>query len=77
MEFTKKKHSIFTSQNWIKTGLVWGALMFLFNTLGFPYFRGENITLEDICVGLILWTIGGLAFGYTMRLFITKLKPKK
>jgi hypothetical protein len=72
-----KQYNIFTSQNWIKLGLVWGVLMFLFNSLGFPYFLGENITLEDIFVGLILWTLGGLAFGYTMRLFMTKLKTKK
>ena len=50
--------------------------MFLIMSIGFPYFDGQEITLKTLLLGLVIWTIGGLGFGYTMKLINGKNKPK-
>ena len=67
----------FDKKSWIKTGLSWGAFMFLVMSIGFTYFEGEEITLKTLLLGLVIWTIGGLGFGYTMKLFMGKTIMKK
>lgn len=66
----------FDKKSWVQTGLSWGAFMFLVMTFGLPYFSGQNITLKNVIIGLVLWTLTGLGFGYTMKLFMNKTKPK-
>ena len=66
------KPNPFNKQRWIKMGLTWGAFMFLFMTFLFPFFMGQNITLKSKLFGLIIWTIGGLVFGYIMKLIMNK-----
>ena len=51
--------------------------MFLIMTFGFPYFDGQEITLKSILIGLIIWTVAGLAFGYIMKIFMNKTMNKK
>jgi hypothetical protein len=67
----------FDIRSWIKTGLSWGAFMFLIMSIGFPYFNGQKKTLKNLILGLVIWTIGGLGFGYTMKLFMNKTISKK
>lgn len=62
----------FDKKSWLKTGLIWGAFMFLLMTFVFPFFDGQEITLKTILVGLVLWTLGGLGFGYFMKTFLNK-----
>lgn len=62
----------FDKKSWIKTGLNWGAFMFLIMSIGFPYFTGQEITWKTLLLGIVTWTIGGLGFGYTMKLFMNK-----
>lgn len=52
---------------WIKTGLAWGAMMFVIMQLVFPLLNSDEITLKTILIGLAVWTLGGLSFGYTMK----------
>lgn len=66
----------FNKKGWIKLGLIWGAFMFVIMTFVFPFMSNETITPKRSLVGLILWTIGGLIFGYTMKLMMNKV-PKK
>ena len=66
----------FEKKTWIKTGLSWGAVMFVVMTFVFPYFDGQEITRSGIVIGLIFWTIGGLMFGYTMKLIMNKKNKK-
>ena len=66
----------FDKKSWINTGLSWGAFMFLIMSIGFPYFDGQEITLKTLLLGLVIWTIGGLGFGYTMKLFMNKTIKK-
>ena len=68
-----KHHSNqFDKKGWIKTGLSWGAFMFVIMSIGFPFIDGQEITWKSLILGLVMWTIGGLAFGYIMKLFINK-----
>jgi hypothetical protein len=60
----------FDQKSWMIEGLRWGALMFLIMSIVFPYFDGESITWKTLLLGLIIWTIGGLGFGYSMKLFM-------
>ncbi len=62
----------FGKKGWIRMGLSWGAFMFLTMSVGFPYFKGQEITLKTLLLGLVIWTIGGLVFGYSMKIFMNK-----
>ena len=42
----------------------------------FPLIDGEGITLRKALIGIPIWTIGGLGFGYTMKLINGKVKQK-
>lgn len=64
--------NLMDKKTWIKTGLSWGAFMFLIMSVGFPYIDGQEITLKSTSIGLIVWTIAGFGFGYTMKLFMNK-----
>lgn len=56
-----------TNKNWIKVGLAWGAIMFVIMEIAYPLINSKEITLQSITVGIVLWTLGGLSFGITMR----------
>jgi cyanate permease len=68
--------SDFDHKNWIKTGLLWAYLCSWLGSIGFPYFNGQEITWKSVLVGIDIWTIGGLGFGYTMK-FIWKKTSNK
>jgi preprotein translocase subunit Sss1 len=68
--------SDFDHKNWIKTGLLWGLFMFLVGSIGFPYFNGQEITWKSVLLGIVIWTIGGLGFGYTMKFIWKKIINK-
>ena len=67
----------FDKINWKKTGLSWGGFMFIIMSFVFPYFSGQEITLKSISLGAVIWTIAGLLFGYTMKIFMNKAINKK
>ena len=41
--------------------------MFVVMTFIFPYFSRDEITLRKILIGIPIWIIGGLLFGYSQR----------
>lgn len=55
---------------WRATGLSWGGSMFIIMSIIYPYFDGQIITWWTLLLGLVIWTIGGLGFGYMMKLFL-------
>lgn len=57
----------FAKKTRVITGLGWGAFMFVIMTFAYPYFIGEVATLKTIWIGLIIWIIAGLCFGYSMK----------
>ena len=56
-----------TKNNWLKTGLIWGAFMFVIMTFIYPYFDGQEITWLRVGVGLVVWTLCGIGFGFAMK----------
>jgi len=73
----EKSNNSFSKNNWLRTGMEWAIFMFLFMSLIYPYFAGEVITLRSVLIGLILWPIGGIAFGYSMYLIQGREKKHK
>lgn len=73
----EKTPNPFDNKNWIKTGLSWGIFMFLMMTIVFPYLFNEAISTKSIVLGAVIWSIGGLAFGYTMKLSFNSKNTKK
>lgn len=72
IEFTPNP---FGQKTWIKNGLSFGAIMFVILSVGFPILTGQEITSKTLLSGLLIWTVGGLVFGYIMKLFINR-KPQ-
>lgn len=70
----ERKDNAFTGKRWITTGLSWGFIMFLFMAVALPLYDKEAITLTTLGINGIIWALGGLLFGYTMKLFNA---PKK
>lgn len=66
----------FEGNGWVRQGLYWGAIMYVIVTLMFSLIDGEGITLRKALIGIPSWTIGGLVFGFTLKLINGKNKPK-
>lgn len=52
---------------WVKTGLIWGATVFILLAFVFPFFKNEEITQQHILMHFFSWLIGGLIFGYVTK----------
>jgi len=52
---------------WWRAGLIWGFFMYVTLTILFPFIQGKDITQKALLIGIPLWTVGGLLFGYTMK----------
>ncbi len=57
----------FKGRTWIKIGLNWGAFMFVAMSIAYPLIIGETITSYTLLLGLVIWTIAGLLFGYLLK----------
>ena len=70
-------HQAFEHYNWIKTGLVYAALMFILMT-GLNYLTGTlEMTINNIATSALIWICGGLLFGYIMKLYLEKKGRKR
>ena len=69
LEIPEKKN---TTKNWLKSGLYFGIFMFVSMVIIYPLIKGKEITLESIVIRVPLWIIGGLAYGFTMKLWMNK-----
>ena len=54
-------------KKWQKAGFAWGLFMFLIMTIVWPLIDGDEITVKSVIVGIIIWAVAGLAFGWSMR----------
>jgi hypothetical protein len=53
--------------NWVTQGLQWGFIMFVFMEVIFPLIDGEEYKLSKFLIGIAIWTIAGLLFGFVMK----------
>lgn len=61
------------NRSWIKFGLAWGVFMAIVLNIGFSLLDGTVIDWKKAAIGLPVWLIFGLIFGYVSR----KRNPKK
>lgn len=63
--------------SWIKLGSFWGGFMYIFMIIVNPLIDGDEKTLKRILVGIPIWIIGGLGFGYMMKYLMGKKVKSK
>ena len=68
----------FAGYGWVSQGLAWGLVMYILMAIMFPIFIGDGLTLKHALISIPLWGIGGLAFGYTLKLINNRsgMKPQ-
>lgn len=62
----------FEGKGWIAQGLSFGMFMLVLNDLLFPLFSPKELSVKTLLVGLPIWLLAGLGFGYIMKLFMGK-----
>ena len=72
-----KYEETYAYPKWIYHGLGWGAFMFVIMQLLIPFAQSEAITLKSLLIGVVIWSAGGLMWGYLMHIFYgrSKIKP--
>lgn len=58
-------------KSWIKFGLIWGVFMFLMMNIVFPLIDGNGLDIKRVLIGIPVWIVFGLIFGY-----VSRKKPK-
>ncbi len=77
MRIKKNNINLNEGNGWVKQGLFLGLIMYLLTTFMFPLITGQKITLGKVLIGILIWTIGGLGFGYILKLINGINKPKR
>ena len=54
-------------KKWVRSGLVWGGILYIITMIIFPLFGRESLTLSKIILGIPLWIIVGLTIGYLFK----------
>lgn len=58
---------LLSGNGWLIQGLIWGLLSFIL-TSGIMYLVHDKvIVFKDDIIGILIWLIGGLGWGYTMK----------
>jgi len=61
---------------WFLSGLIFGFLMYVFMVVLSPLIKGENLNQKELLIGIPIWTVAGLLFGFTMKIINGKKKIK-
>jgi hypothetical protein len=72
----KDKLDVFIKQ-WVKQGLIWGAIMYALLTFVFPMLDDEPIQIKRALINIPVMAIAGLGYGYLMKMYATWAKKKK
>ena len=65
-------------KKWLRSGLLWGGLLYLITMILFPILSGENLSFAKIILGIFLWIVVGLAIGFLFfNKPVTAAKKKK
>jgi hypothetical protein len=76
VKFSKPLNLTQPEFKWWFVGLRFGLFMYIFMTVVFPFIVGEKIIKENLLIGIPVWTIAGLTFGYIMKLISGKRNIK-
>lgn len=66
----------FAGRGWIVVGLEWGLGMFVIMGVLYPYFIGSHFSWSSLPFSFMLWMLGGLGFGYVMKVTMGR-QPQK
>ena len=69
LEIPEKKN---TTTSWLKSGLLWGLIMYVLMILLFPLIMHGQLSGKIMLIGIPIWLIAGLGFGYTMKTWVNK-----
>lgn len=70
-----KQH--FEGKNWIKTGLMFGFLMFLIVGVVFAFLQGKMLSFQYLAINFVIMTLGGLVYGLLMKLYFSIANKKR
>lgn len=51
-------------KKWVRSGLVWGGVLYIIAMIAFPLLDGERLSMHKILLGIPLWIVVGLILGY-------------
>lgn len=67
----------FEGKNWIKTGLMFGFLMFLIVGVAFAVLQGRMLSWQYLGINFVIMTLGGLVYGLLMKIYFTLINRRK
>jgi hypothetical protein len=70
-----KEH--FLGKKWIKTGLIFGFLMFLIVGVAFAVLQGRMLSLQYLGINFVIMMLGGLVYGFLMKIYFTLTSKRK
>ena len=70
-----KEH--FLGKKWIKTGLMFGFLMFLIVGVAFAMLQGRMLSLQYLSINFAIMMLGGLVYGFLMKIYFTLTSKRK
>ncbi|MEA3424689.1 MAG: hypothetical protein U9R46_00445 [Bacteroidota bacterium] len=73
--FSKQLDLTTPSYNWVTEGLSWGYFMFVAMDIVYPLLVGESYSAVKFLIGIVVWTLIGLLFGYVMKQMVFKRNP--
>ena len=76
IKFSKPLNLTFTQRKnqWLRDGLFFGLFMYVFMAVLFPLIIGEPLTQRGLLIGILIWAVAGLAFGFTMKIINRKVE---
>ena len=51
-------------KKWVRSGLVWGGILYVITMILFPLIDHEKFDTTKILLGIPLWIVTGLTIGY-------------
>ena len=66
----------YQNKGWILQGLVFGVIMYVFMTFLSPFITNDTITLQRVLIGVPIWLIAGLTYGFAMKTLAKKKTVK-
>lgn len=58
--------------NWRNYGLRWSLFMFVFMEILFPLIDGQKYNIYKLAIGIIVWALAGLGYGYLMKKILAR-----
>lgn len=68
---------LFEGKRWIKTGFMFGFLMFLIVGVAFAVLQGRMLSLQYLVINFVIMMLGGLVYGLLMKLYFTLTNRRK